>query len=66
VVGAAGGLGGFIPPLLMGAVFDWTNSYAVGFLMLAMVAAGAALYAGIVMRPRGSRVTSVLPVARVH
>jgi NNP family nitrate/nitrite transporter-like MFS transporter len=66
VVGAAGGLGGFIPPLVMGAVFDWTNSYAVGFLLLALVAAGAALYAGIVMRPRGSRPTSVLPVGPVH
>jgi NNP family nitrate/nitrite transporter-like MFS transporter len=66
VVGAAGGLGGFIPPLVMGAVFDWTNSYAVGFLLLAGVAAGAALYAGIAMRPRRSRPTSVLPVGAVH
>jgi NNP family nitrate/nitrite transporter-like MFS transporter len=66
VVGAAGGLGGFIPPLVMGAVFDWTNSYAVGFLLLAVVAAGAALYAGIAMRPGRSRPASVLPVGGVH
>ena len=66
VVGAAGGLGGFIPPLVMGAVYDWTSSYAVGFILLAVVAGGAALYSGIAMRPRGSHPTSVLPVGGVH
>jgi NNP family nitrate/nitrite transporter-like MFS transporter len=34
LVGAAGGLGGFFPPLLMGAVRDTTGSYAIGFMLL--------------------------------
>ena len=38
VVGAAGGLGGFFPPLLMGVVKSATGSYALGFLLLAGVA----------------------------
>jgi hypothetical protein len=37
-VGAAGGLGGFFPPLIMGAVKDHTGSYALGFVILAMLA----------------------------
>jgi NNP family nitrate/nitrite transporter-like MFS transporter len=42
VVGAAGGLGGFFPPLVMGAVKSATGSYTVGFLLMALVA-GACL-----------------------
>lgn len=38
LVGAAGGLGGFFPPLLMGFVNDTTGSYAVGFMLLSEVA----------------------------
>lgn len=34
LVGAAGGLGGFFPPLLMGVVFDITGSYAIGYMLL--------------------------------
>jgi MFS transporter, NNP family, nitrate/nitrite transporter len=34
LVGAAGGLGGFFPPLLMGIVRDATDSYAIGFMLL--------------------------------
>lgn len=34
LVGAAGGLGGFFPPLLMGIVKDATGSYAIGFMLL--------------------------------
>ena len=30
IVGAAGGLGGFFPPLLMGVVKDQTGSYTLG------------------------------------
>ena len=30
LVGAAGGLGGFVPPLLMGYVYGRTDSYAIG------------------------------------
>ena len=38
VVGAAGGLGGFLPPLLLGVVKSLTGSYALGFALLAGVA----------------------------
>lgn len=38
VVGAAGGLGGFFPPLVMGTVKSATGSYTIGFLLLAGVA----------------------------
>ncbi len=34
LVGAAGGLGGFFPPILMGLVQDVTGSYAIGFMLL--------------------------------
>jgi NNP family nitrate/nitrite transporter-like MFS transporter len=40
VVGAAGGLGGFFPPLIMGAVKSATGGYALGFILMALVAAG--------------------------
>jgi NNP family nitrate/nitrite transporter-like MFS transporter len=38
VVGAAGGLGGFFPPLLMGVVKSATGGYALGFALMALVA----------------------------
>jgi NNP family nitrate/nitrite transporter-like MFS transporter len=38
VVGAAGGLGGFFPPLVMGIVKSATGSYVLGFVLLAAVA----------------------------
>jgi NNP family nitrate/nitrite transporter-like MFS transporter len=38
VVGAAGGLGGFFPPLVMAAVKSATGGYGLGFLLLAAVA----------------------------
>ena len=34
LVGAAGGLGGFVPPLIMGYVYGRTDSYAIGLWML--------------------------------
>ncbi|WP_307831546.1 MFS transporter [Nucisporomicrobium flavum] len=42
VVGAAGGLGGFVPPLVMGSIYGSYHSYAIGLVLLAVVA-GAAL-----------------------
>jgi MFS transporter, NNP family, nitrate/nitrite transporter len=39
VVGAAGGLGGFCPPLVMGVVKSATGGYALGFVLMALVAA---------------------------
>ena len=51
-VGAAGGLGGFIPPLLMGSIHDWTGSYIGGLVALAAVAAGATVYAAVGLKRR--------------
>lgn len=39
VVGAAGGLGGFFPPLVMASVKSLTGSYSIGFALLAFTAA---------------------------
>ena len=36
IVGAAGGLGGFFPPLILGAVRQALGSYTVGFALLAL------------------------------
>jgi MFS transporter, NNP family, nitrate/nitrite transporter len=38
VVGAAGGLGGFFPPLVMGVVKSATGGYALGFVLMSLVA----------------------------
>jgi NNP family nitrate/nitrite transporter-like MFS transporter len=38
IVGCAGGLGGFFPPLVLGYVKDATQTYALGFVFLAIVA----------------------------
>jgi MFS transporter, NNP family, nitrate/nitrite transporter len=50
VVGAAGGLGGFFPPLVMGAVYSASGDYSLGFALLALTAAAAALYTWTVIR----------------
>lgn len=42
IVSAAGGLGGFFPPMVMGATYDpVANSYGIGLLLLAITAAVA-------------------------
>jgi len=38
VVGAAGGLGGFLPPIVMGLVYQATGDYAIGLMLLSDVA----------------------------
>lgn len=50
IVGAAGGLGGFVPPLLMGSIYGSAGSYAVGLLLLAGVAAAALLFTATSVR----------------
>jgi NNP family nitrate/nitrite transporter-like MFS transporter len=50
VVGAAGGLGGFFPPLVMGAVYGTVGDYTFGFLLLALTAGAAGAYTSTVMR----------------
>ncbi len=59
VVGAAGGLGGFVPPLVMGAVYGQYRSYAPGLAALALVALGALLLTvTAVARPAGAPATA--------
>ena len=50
LVGAAGGLGGFVPPLLMGWLYGQTESYGVGLWLLAIVAALTLLLTLLVVR----------------
>src|SRR6187431_618482 len=50
LVGAAGGLGGFVPPLIMGYVYGRTDSYAIGLWMLCVTAALALLLTVTVVR----------------
>jgi NNP family nitrate/nitrite transporter-like MFS transporter len=52
VVGAAGGLGGFFPPLVMGVVKTATGGYAVGFLLMGAVALACLLVLGGLGAPR--------------
>src|SRR5215469_269210 len=40
LVGAAGGLGGFFPPLVLGAIKQQTGSFTFGFLLLCVFALG--------------------------
>ncbi|MCS6710866.1 NarK/NasA family nitrate transporter [Brachybacterium sp. EF45031] len=40
-VGAAGGIGGFVPPLVMAAVHRSTGSYSLGIIMLLLATLGA-------------------------
>ncbi|MFC5273149.1 MFS transporter [Brachybacterium sacelli] len=52
-VGAAGGLGGFVPPLAMAAVYSFSGSYSIGILLLLVATLGAV---GVtVMVSRGAR-----------
>lgn len=45
IVGAAGGLGGYFPPLVMGATYDpVAHSYLTGLLLLAVTTAGTLLF----------------------
>ncbi len=50
LVGAAGGLGGFVPPLIMGWVYGAEHSYAIGLMLLSDVALAAAVYSAVRMR----------------
>ncbi|WP_173921369.1 MFS transporter [Agromyces sp. Marseille-P2726] len=55
VVAAAGGLGGYFPPLVMGATYNAeTNSYALGLWLLVLVGAFALVVAGMLRDARPS------------
>jgi NNP family nitrate/nitrite transporter-like MFS transporter len=53
IVGAVGGLGGFLPPLVMGAVYGRKGSYAVAFMLLSDLALAGCVYAFGRMRTAG-------------
>lgn len=57
IVGAAGGLGGFFPPLVMGATYDEEDhSYTVGLLLLCVTAIVALGYTVFGVRKRAPAV----------
>jgi MFS transporter, NNP family, nitrate/nitrite transporter len=56
VVGAAGGLGGFFPPLVMGVVQSATGGYALGFALLALVALACLVVLMVPARSRRPRI----------
>ena len=51
-VGAAGGLGGFVPPLVMSAVFGYSGSYSLGVVLLLIATLGAIVVTVFVARAR--------------
>ncbi|SDR18792.1 MFS transporter [Thermostaphylospora chromogena] len=55
VVGAAGGLGGFLPPIVMGVIYQVTGSYAIGLMLLAAMTAAAFVYCWFVLRMDAAR-----------
>jgi NNP family nitrate/nitrite transporter-like MFS transporter len=52
LVGAAGGLGGFFPPLVMGLVYGVLGDYSLGFVLLALTAATAGVLTATALRRR--------------
>ncbi|HEY7621281.1 MAG TPA: MFS transporter [Solirubrobacteraceae bacterium] len=63
VVGAAGGLGGFFPPLVMGVVKSATGGYGLGFVLMALVGV-ACLVVLFALRPaRPSPTPAAVPTA---
>ncbi|WP_316761944.1 MFS transporter [Streptomyces herbicida] len=55
VVGAAGGLGGFLPPLVMGSLYGAYGSYAIGLSLLGVVATAALAFTATGVRQAVSR-----------
>ncbi|MGN6443490.1 MAG: MFS transporter [Arthrobacter sp.] len=53
IVSAAGGLGGYFPPLVMGATYDAaTRSYSIGLLLLVVTALVALVFTLFAVQPR--------------
>ncbi len=59
LVGAAGGLGGFFPPLVLGFVKEQTGSFVIGFIMLSVFC----LICLAVLLVRQKRIAALAPVA---
>ena len=64
LVGAAGGLGGFVPPLVMGYVYGRTDSYAIGLWLLSATAALTLLLTMTVVRRTADRPAAASATAR--
>ncbi|MGW0748140.1 MFS transporter [Streptomyces sp. NPDC002587] len=50
VVGAAGGLGGFFPPLVMGGIYGAADDYSWGYVLLAVTAGATAVFTATTVR----------------
>lgn len=59
LVGALGGVGGFLLPTLLGSVRQYTGSFGPGFCVLALVAAVAAVCLRLLVSPRGKWAAAV-------
>lgn len=55
LVGAAGGIGGFVPPLIMGYIYGRTESYGIGLMLLSVTAALALVLTLTVVRGTANR-----------
>ena len=55
VVGAAGGLGGFFPPLVMAVIKSLTGDYLLGFAFLALTAVAAMVVLEVMGRTSARR-----------
>jgi NNP family nitrate/nitrite transporter-like MFS transporter len=56
IVGAAGGLGGYFPPLVMGLTYDETaHSYTVGLVLLSVTAVAALVFTLALSRKSADR-----------
>jgi MFS transporter, NNP family, nitrate/nitrite transporter len=68
LVGAAGGLGGFLPPIVMGLVFQATGDYAIGLMLLSDVALAGLIFTAWRLRrapdDRGADADRAAQVAR--
>jgi len=59
IVGAAGGLGGYFPPLVMGATYDAEdNNYTTGLYLMAATCVAALLFTAFALPGRKSRTTT--------
>jgi MFS transporter, NNP family, nitrate/nitrite transporter len=58
IVGAAGGLGGFLPPLILAITYQQTDSYSLALIMLSVSALVALLYVHIRFQDRSVYATS--------
>ena len=65
VVGAAGGLGGFFPPLVIGIVKSATGGYALGFALMALVALACLIVLRALRAPqRAEPAPETIPTSR--